>query len=163
MFCCLLTALDRESCSSSSSSTVVSGARDFKVVLRHIFFSRPSCVLLVSCLRSHPRGILATGSEFGSSRAASVSSHVWLNDARVARLHGDATMMCTRHVKMPRNRECYIIRNTSTKRLSFEAVEWWVVRVAPLVGSGDHNKHAQAVTLFPIGPFPRLELFGAWH
>jgi hypothetical protein len=160
MCCCLLTALERASFSSSSSSSAVSGARDLVLTLRQIFFSRPSSVFFVSGLRSHPRGILATGRELGSNRVVLVSSHVWLNDARVTRFRGEGTMTSRWHVKMPRNIECYIIINTSTERMSCKGAEWWVVRVGPLVGSGDHNKHEQEGTLVLFGPFPRLESFG---
>ena len=44
--------------------------------------------------------------------------------------------------------------------MSWSGVSWWVVRVDPLAGSGNHNKHEQQSTLVPFGPFPRLELFG---
>lgn len=159
--CCLLfVARDRTSCSSSLSSSAVSGARDLRLTLRQIFLARPSSVFLVSCLRSHPRGILTTGRELGSSKAASVSSHVWLKDARVTRFRGEGTMVTRRHVRMPRSIECYTSTNISRERMLGEGVERRVVRVNPLVGGGSHNKHEQQSTLGPFGPFPRLETFG---
>jgi hypothetical protein len=143
MCCCFLTARDRASCSSSLSSSATSEARDLKPTLRHIFFSLPSPLFFVSCLRSHPRGILATGRELGSRSAASVSFHVWLKDARVARLRGEGTMAASRQVTVYRNVRRYIIMNIRGERTAFTAgEERRVVRVGPLAGSGDHNKHA---------------------
>jgi len=98
----LLTALERASCSSSSSasSCVVLSLRDLRLNLRQIFFSFPWPTLLTSCLRSQPRGILASGSVLGSKNAASVSSQVVLKVVVVvvvgaARLRGEGTMTST--------------------------------------------------------------------
>lgn len=97
--CSFFTALERESTSSSSSSPVASGARDLKLNRRQIFLALPSPTFFTSCLRSQPRGILERGSEPVSRKAASVSSHVWLNAGPVvvgaARLRGDGTMAAT--------------------------------------------------------------------
>jgi hypothetical protein len=109
-----LTALDRASCSSSSSTSVVSSTRDFRPTLRQIFFARPSSVFLVSCLRSQPRGILTTGSEPGSRAAVSVSFHVWSNGARGARLRGEGTMLCDRRLRMLRDMRYYTGANIRT-------------------------------------------------
>ena len=117
MCCCFFTALERASCSSSSDSSVVSAARDLRLNRRQIFFSRPSSVFLISCLRSHPRGILAIGREFGSRCAVSVSSHVWWKDARVARLRGEGTMAGDGRVRMLEYMICYIIMNTRPQTL----------------------------------------------
>jgi hypothetical protein len=142
MCCCFLTARDRASCSSSLCSSAASEARDLRLNLRQIFFSLSSPDFFVSCLRSHPRGILATGRALGSSSAASVSSHVWLKDARGTRLRGEGTMARGRPVMMSRNVKCYIVTIIRGERMSCAGRERWVVRVGPLVGSGDHNKHA---------------------
>jgi hypothetical protein len=51
---------------------------------------------------------------------------------------------------MIKNIEYYITMKTRTERVSLVGAAWWIVRVGPLVGSGDHNKHAweSALTRF---------------
>jgi len=94
MCCRLFTGLERASRSSSSSASCgVSSARDLRLNLRQIFFSFPSPTLFTSCFLSHPRGILETGSAFGSRNAALVSFQVLSNVAvGAARLRGVKTM-----------------------------------------------------------------------
>jgi hypothetical protein len=140
--CCrFLTALDRASCSSSSSTPVVSSARDLRPTLRQIFFSS---VFFVSCLRSQPRGILATGSEPGSREAVSVSFHVCANGARGARLRGEGTISNDRWVRMLRGKRYYTGANMRTGwRREISSVE---CRVSSVVGRACRARWQAAAT-----------------
>lgn len=76
--------------SSGSSFRVVPDVRDRVPYLRQISFFFPLPAVLSSGFRSHARGILFRGSDLGSRKAASVSSHVCANDD--AFLRGDGAM-----------------------------------------------------------------------
>lgn len=100
--CSFLTALDRASGSSSSSSAGLE-ARDLRSKRRQIFFSFPSPSFFTSFLRSQARGILASGRVFGSRNAASLWAHVWSKPAACAgwaRLRGEGTMAATGYIML---------------------------------------------------------------
>jgi hypothetical protein len=141
--CCLLTARDCASCSCSCSSSIVSVARDRRLNLRQIILSLPSSVLLTSCLRSHPRGILATGKAFGSRKAASVWSHVWSKEARCARLCGEGTMAGGDGIMMLDSIEYRLVTCTPCTETVLRrcGIVGSACRPVEAAATGNHNKH----------------------